>query len=515
MFMSKIYEIFSFVRRNIFTKLRTVNLFYCILISLIFILGILLRFKSYLFSRSLWMDECFLFDNIYNKSFWGFFSQLSFGQSAPPLFLMLEKLVTKLFGIKELALRFVPFIASIIAIPVFYYFSKTFLNKSLSILFANLLFAINIQNIFYAQELKQYSTDLLCFMLLFIFFKDLSVKIINIKSTLYYIIVSTILPLFSLTSYFVIFGWILCQIIECKKYLKKLFIIQIPILLMLCFYYFSILQLQRKEVYIYSPSNLWSANFFSANLINNIVIIKNAINYYFCTNNNLPIFTDFILITLVFLGMCFILKDYQKRVNSLAIFTILIIFITSFLKIYPIFQRSILFIMPLCIIFSAKILDFVSIKHKILSLVIILFTLFAFHNYNLSYFKQCINCNIWYCRFHDEKYPNPKEIMQTLIKNYKSGDIVIINNASISEYNYYLTYYHFFIQKTIFLNYMKDTQQYLDKLKDNEKYWFFYSDDYTKDDIVINNLRQWKNKHKIIFEQSFPYSRSYLLYMQK
>ena len=148
-------------------KLFCKNLYHIIILG-IFLLGVFLRVKTYLYGRPLWLDECQIAMNIISKNITGFFSGLIWQQSAPPIFLIIVKLFTYQLGIKELALRIFPLICGLISIPVFYKFSRLFLFNRLSIIAANFLFAVNIQLIYYAQELKQYSSDVLFFMFLFV-----------------------------------------------------------------------------------------------------------------------------------------------------------------------------------------------------------------------------------------------------------------------------------------------------------------------------------------------------------
>jgi len=149
---------------------------------LVALLGVVLRFKAYFSSYPLWMDEASLAINILNKDIFEFFAPLEHHQSAPFLFLFCTKALTLFFDTSENVLRIIPFLASLGAIPLFYFLSKKFLNNKISILISNLLFVINYQLIYFACEFKQYSLDVFCCLALFLMFLKVDLeKISNLK----------------------------------------------------------------------------------------------------------------------------------------------------------------------------------------------------------------------------------------------------------------------------------------------------------------------------------------------
>src|SRR6266566_3686397 len=83
--------------------------------------GFLLRIARYLANRSLWLDEVLLARNILDRSFFGLLAPLDLNQGAPVGFLMLQKLAVSALGGSEYALRFVPLLAGIISLPLFWF----------------------------------------------------------------------------------------------------------------------------------------------------------------------------------------------------------------------------------------------------------------------------------------------------------------------------------------------------------------------------------------------------------
>ena len=87
-------------------------------IGLVAVIGVGLRVRALFANRSLWLDEAMLALNICGRSFAGLLAPLDYDQGAPIGFLMLERLAVVVFGPTELALRLVPFFASIAALAL-------------------------------------------------------------------------------------------------------------------------------------------------------------------------------------------------------------------------------------------------------------------------------------------------------------------------------------------------------------------------------------------------------------
>ena len=66
------------------------------------------------------------------------------GEQVPPLYCLIQKFIANIAGINEYSMRFLSLLFGIINLFVFIQFSKEFLNKKLSIIFAIALFAINL-----------------------------------------------------------------------------------------------------------------------------------------------------------------------------------------------------------------------------------------------------------------------------------------------------------------------------------------------------------------------------------
>ena len=122
--------------------------------------GAALRLVQYLHHRSLWFDEALLALNILNRSYSQLIKPLDYNQGAPVGFLLLERLVGMHFGFGEHALRLVPLIAGLGSL-LFFYKVAQFILPPKAVWIATGLAAVCPHLIYYASELKQYSTDVL------------------------------------------------------------------------------------------------------------------------------------------------------------------------------------------------------------------------------------------------------------------------------------------------------------------------------------------------------------------
>jgi len=128
------------------------------------IIGGSLRLAQYLANRSLWFDEALLSLNIVRRSFSGLVLPLEGfggpGQAAPIGFLMIEKIAVLSLGTNEYALRLFPLLSSVVSLVLFCKLAKASISER-GALIALGLFAVVDPLIYYASEVKQYSSDVM------------------------------------------------------------------------------------------------------------------------------------------------------------------------------------------------------------------------------------------------------------------------------------------------------------------------------------------------------------------
>jgi hypothetical protein len=120
--------------------------------------GVILRARRYFANRSLWLDEAMIALNILRRDVAGLLQPLEYNQAAPFGFLVSEQAIAGILGPGELSLRLIPFVAGIGALVMFAFVARRVLGPAPAVLAVAFL-AFNEPLIYYASELKQYSTD--------------------------------------------------------------------------------------------------------------------------------------------------------------------------------------------------------------------------------------------------------------------------------------------------------------------------------------------------------------------
>jgi hypothetical protein len=113
---------------------------------------------QYASNRSLWIDESGLALNLIEKSVIGLAGPLDFNQAAPVGFLLTEGIAAKALGFSEYALRLFPLICGLLSIPAFAWLARRILARAAAPL-AILLFVVADGLVYYSSELKPYETD--------------------------------------------------------------------------------------------------------------------------------------------------------------------------------------------------------------------------------------------------------------------------------------------------------------------------------------------------------------------
>lgn len=120
--------------------------------------GVLLRAAEYFSNSALLVDEGALALNIINRGFAGLLQPLDYNQAAPIGFLVLERIAVLALGDSEYALRLLPFVFSIAGIVLFYAAARRVL-AGWAVPVALLFFVSASQILYYASQVKQYSSD--------------------------------------------------------------------------------------------------------------------------------------------------------------------------------------------------------------------------------------------------------------------------------------------------------------------------------------------------------------------
>ena len=128
-------------------------------VRVILVLGTLVRVVEWVANRGYWLDEGSIVGCILNLGQTGLFGPLGSTQLAPPGFLAGEWVVVSLCGTSRWAFRVIPLLAAVGALFAFRAVARRCLPARVEWV-AVALFAVSDDLIYFAAEVKQYSSDL-------------------------------------------------------------------------------------------------------------------------------------------------------------------------------------------------------------------------------------------------------------------------------------------------------------------------------------------------------------------
>ncbi len=179
---------------------------------IIIFIGIALRIVRYLSNPSLWLDEAYHAYLIIKFPFLDFSNPF-----VPAGYLFIERLFVKIFGTGEYSLRLFPLICGISSVILFYKFVRNYLSRK-AVFLALFLFSLCEPLIYFSSEVKQYSSDVLCSLILYIMAHNIRQKErINIAKAFLYIVTGAVIIWFSHPALFVSAGIMVVLILSSFK----------------------------------------------------------------------------------------------------------------------------------------------------------------------------------------------------------------------------------------------------------------------------------------------------------
>lgn len=447
---------------------KVIKYLYFIIIGLILAFAFAFRIKTYLLARPLWHDECSLALSILTRNMLGLFQPLENEQKAPIIFMLSSKASTSIFGIKEIGIKFIPLVSGLFSIILFYFLSKKVLKSKFSLIAANFLFAVNYQLIYWGQKFKQYSFDVFLILASILLFTKLDLDKISYKKCVLYSFMSIFLILASFPCIFIVGSYVLFCILN-KANIKKILSYSTPLVIVSIFYYFKFLHnVNANEVSKYF--NYWQGGFLTFNINSIITLFRENFNFFFTPNN----FVSIGLILFIF-GFILFIKD-RNKVTKIILLSFWGIILASILQIYPIWQRTALYLIPIVILLITKPLDLLSKDRKTISLIIVLLFLTYFAKYNFSYLTSFFNRNIFVSTDAITIFPK-------LVEKYNNSDALVINSSIKPDFVYYSQIYHFNPKNVVLVPiYRYDKQYYynvLSSLPKGKNYWFIFGWEYS------------------------------------
>lgn len=323
------------------------------LLSLL-VFGSLIRFIQYLYARSLWADEATLALNIVHRSFIELLQPLDYDQIAPIGFLLVQKLAVEQFGNSELGLRLFPFLCGIFSLFVFYRLAKKFLPLQ-AVIIAVALFASLKHLVYYANEAKQYSSDVAIALLCLFICLTLAEKSLSYWKFIGLGLAGACLSWFSHPAIFVLSGAAISQLFlrwtDSKRRVKQQLVYSLVIWL-LSFLVFYVLFLKGAG----SNSELqssWSGKLaFPAHLLD-IPWLVGSLVWFFVTPLGFNNFTG-VFAVIFFIAGCVDFLRHQRQNFLILIAPVLVTLIAAYLQKYPFQDRVVLFLTPIFLIILAQ-----------------------------------------------------------------------------------------------------------------------------------------------------------------
>lgn len=451
---------------------------------MILFIGILLRIFFYSFNRYFWNDEAALALNILNIN--NYFIPLHWEQAAPTFFMYLSKLMYILVPQKELAVRFFPLVFSICSIFAFSKFITTYIDKSFTKFMAITAFSFSYPLVYYAQEFKQYSLDVLIFLLILLsydYLKNLnSYKKKFILAILYSLALYTSFPAF-----FAVFVIFFNLLLFNRNKFKKSYYMLIPIILTAISYVIHC----HSQIFDTGLHTYWQKGFLTFNINQDFNLITLFFEYIFSTKFSVIFF-------LLTIFLCIKNKLFNEK-YCLLYLPILLAITLSFMNIYPLHSRISLYLVPLIIILTIKFADFICLKNKLIEKIVLttccIFILFPLCKYT---YNMVIKKNVLL-----EDFVTP---LKLALNEADKDDIIIVADGGKWLYEYYknvIVINHHVVVEQSFTDENEYTK-HLDKYKSKQNYYLIYAHNRNKAQrlTTIYNWAKTKDNFNFVYDKS-------------
>jgi len=473
-----------------------------IIIGLIICLGIFLRLFHYFNNRSLWIDEAYLSISLIKMGFAELATPpLEYEQKAPIGFLWAVKAMVLLFGKKEMALRLVPLLCGLAALLVYLPVTRWFL-KPVGVLTAVGILALAPPLVYHAVEIKQYGSEMLATVLCLYLYIRYEGKM-RFGSLLAWGLWGALILWFSYSAIFILAGMAIgvCLYYLFRREWRALFRSVIPFSMWLFSFGVNFFLFTYKHT-----DSEWLTTWFGLRggfmplpptSAADIKWLFQA--FYRFLDYPLGILWNFgpahsskitslikagiavISLFLWLLGMIAFFRQDKKLFWVLTLPLVLTL-LASGLKLYPFYERLLVFLAPVIILFIAKGCASVSGLSKapkplkyVLPALLLLWPLY-------SSTDQVINPHL----FGGKKNAAEREALFYIKDRYKEGDVVYIYWNFLHTYLYYKDAYGLTFPRTIEGSDLKNEAQsevdYFGKMKpefdavtQSKRVWFIHN----------------------------------------
>jgi hypothetical protein len=448
--------------------------------ALLLLTGMLLRIRQYLTGRSLWVDEAMLALNIVERDFAGMFKPLDYDQGAPLGFLLVEKVFNLLLGKHELALRLFPLLAGLASLGLFYLLLKR-LTSGPGLLLPLALFALNPRLIYYSSEVKQYILDVTVTILLLLLAAPLLRASPRKRDVAWLALVGVVALWFSHPALFVLAGiGIAVAILALQRrddsILQWVAGMGILWLFTIALLYMLILRDLSQNAYMreywqgaFLPMPLWSDPGWFGRSLNENVGIQFGIPYA-------------VLVVFFLMLVGWVMLWFHERGYAMAIAGILVVtLIASVLQLYPVFERMILFLVPIGLILIGKAVEAFDQRVQRFRILGPLSVLFLAGYLLYGPFLTSLQ-NFLVPKYFEHIRPT----MANLRDAWKDGDALYVSNGALPAFRFYAPFYglenlsYEFGKREEYKN-PRSILSHLDSLKGQSRAWILFSHVYEKE----------------------------------
>lgn len=433
-------------------------------LAAIFVIGILLRLVLFIQNASLWGDEAALAFNVCNKSYKELFEGLDFLQASPVGFTLMVKFLLNSFNpqsdyARDFVLRIIPFISGILVLPIFYCLVELIFQDDKKAKLISLFFlVINPCAVAYSAQFKQYSTELLCSVLVLISFYKL---LVTGKYKWQHSFLFAVVPWFSYSSFFMLAVGFCCLFIKNWKLCIKT---ALPVFFSCIIYYF----LSLKSVFAVNLSNMvacWSGCYGFMDFRHPLRFLF-KFGELFAVGKLFSALTGFVFFA-VNIKYCFYKDKFSRKLFFLLPLGLTIL--ASLMHRYAIQGRLVLFLLPTFAIIIALMNDRLT---NYLRWIMALFMCISLFNYTPT----------------DISYSYSRQLVNYLKENINVNDIIVLDHGKgFNEYDIYLDAY--IPNERIYLNTGICGKKYLNKCRNGLEAlpsgnYYFLSSSYFVEEIT-------------------------------
>lgn len=449
----------------------------------IIVLGVFLRLRQYFANRSLWVDEASLALNIINRTFNDLMLPLDYDQAAPLGFLVIQKFFVSILGSQEYILRLFPLISGIVSTYLIYRIASEYFGKFG--VFAALLFAISEWMIYYSSELKQYSSDVMIALSLIYFSLSYLKSEIQKKEAVFLGLLGVFAVWVSHPSIFILSAVLPLLIIE--KWIKKDYP-QIGWLLGIAVIWFGTFLI----TYMISLNNLignedlqnyWGDNFAPFPPWQNILWYKNilvsllpqvTLSFWvkIAPSFNSTSIREAYLWLILIGGISLFIRD--KKLAFLIAFPLVLTFVASALRKYPITDRFLYFWYPSLFLIMAEGLRGIYFVFKRLNYK---FALFIYVLLAITILWNPLA--IAYTNFLSPPMGEDiKPVLAYIRDNVQEDDIVYIHYGSLTPFLYYADFYNINAREIFIARKSWNFERFVidvENFRGSDRIWFVFS----------------------------------------